>query len=98
MTSNIGVTNLQQATTSMGFQPSMPSTSQEEKEHGKLREKIMDELKKTFRPEFLNRVDLGGRRIIKKKTPSPERRLGIDIGGGAPESIDGTRAEPDARA
>src|SRR3954467_1306493 len=31
MTSNIGVTNLQQATTSMGFQPSMPSTSQEEK-------------------------------------------------------------------
>src|SRR5207245_188991 len=48
MTSNIGVTNLQQATTSMGFQPSMPTTSQEEKEHGKMREKIMDELKKTF--------------------------------------------------
>src|SRR5205085_2745996 len=58
MTSNIGVSNLQQATTSLGFQPSMPvGTTQEEKEHGKMREKIMDELKKTFRPEFLNRVD-----------------------------------------
>jgi len=31
MTSNIGVSNLQQATTSLGFQPSMPSTSQERK-------------------------------------------------------------------
>jgi ATP-dependent Clp protease ATP-binding subunit ClpC len=76
MTSNIGVSNLQQATTSMGFQPSMPSTSQEEKEHGKMREKIMDELKKTFRPEFLNRVDA----VVVFKALSPaEMRQIVDL-------------------
>src|SRR5207247_5653537 len=76
MTSNIGVMNLQQATTSMGFQPSMPSTSQEEKEHSKMREKIMDELKKTFRPEFLNRVDA----VVVFKALSPaEMRQILDL-------------------
>src|SRR5207237_8827631 len=73
MTSNIGVSNLQQATTSMGFQPSMPSTSQEEKEHGKMREKLMDELKKTFRPEFLNRVDAGV--VFKALSPAEMRQI-----------------------
>jgi ATP-dependent Clp protease ATP-binding subunit ClpC len=76
MTSNIGVSNLQQATTSMGFQPSMPSTSQEEKEHGKMREKIMDELKKTFRPEFLNRVDAVV--VFKALTPAEMRQI-VDL-------------------
>jgi ATP-dependent Clp protease ATP-binding subunit ClpC len=76
MTSNIGVMNLQQATTSMGFQPSMPSTSQEEKEHGKMREKIMDELKKTFRPEFLNRVDAVV--VFKALTPDEMRKI-VDL-------------------
>jgi ATP-dependent Clp protease ATP-binding subunit ClpC len=76
MTSNIGVSNLQQATTSLGFQPSMPQTSQEEKEHGKMREKIMDELKKTFRPEFLNRVDA----VVVFKALSPaEMRQIVDL-------------------
>jgi ATP-dependent Clp protease ATP-binding subunit ClpC len=77
MTSNIGVSNLQQATTSLGFQPSMPvGTTQEEKEHSKMREKIMDDLKKTFRPEFLNRVDA----VVVFKALSPEemRRI-VDI-------------------
>ncbi len=76
MTSNIGVTNLQQATTSMGFQPSMPTTSQEEKEHGKMREKIMDELKKTFRPEFLNRVDAVV--VFRALTPAEMRQI-VDL-------------------
>jgi len=76
MTSNIGVSNLQQATSSLGFQPSMPTTSQEEKEHGKMREKIMDELKKTFRPEFLNRVDA----VVVFKALSPaEMRQIVDL-------------------
>jgi len=77
MTSNIGVSNLQQATTSLGFQPAMPvGTSQEEKEHGKMREKIMDELKKTFRPEFLNRVDAVV--VFKSLTPDQMRKI-VDI-------------------
>src|SRR5216684_1165783 len=77
MTSNIGVSNLQQAMTSLGFQPSMPlGTTQEEKEHGKMREKIMEDLKKTFRPEFLNRVDA----VVVFKALSPEEmRHIVDI-------------------
>jgi ATP-dependent Clp protease ATP-binding subunit ClpC len=51
-------------------------TSQEEKEHGKMREKVMDELKKTFRPEFLNRVD--GVVVFKALTP-PEMRQIVDL-------------------
>jgi len=77
MTSNIGVSNLQQATTSLGFQPSMPAAgTQEEKEHGKMREKIMDDLKKTFRPEFLNRVDAVV--VFKALKPDEMRRI-VDI-------------------
>jgi ATP-dependent Clp protease ATP-binding subunit ClpC len=77
MTSNIGVSNLQQATTPLGFQPAMPvGTSQHEKEHGKMREKIMDELKKTFRPEFLNRVDAVV--VFKSLTPDQMRKI-VDI-------------------
>ncbi|MHB1500101.1 MAG: ATP-dependent Clp protease ATP-binding subunit [Candidatus Dormibacteria bacterium] len=56
MTSNLGIqgvgTNI-----SMGFQPSVPNANGEDHEHSKMRERITDELKKSFRPEFLNRVD-----------------------------------------
>src|SRR5207249_10921958 len=49
MTSNIGVMKLQQATTSMGFQPSMPCNRQEEKEHGTMLERVMEEVHKDAR-------------------------------------------------
>jgi ATP-dependent Clp protease ATP-binding subunit ClpC len=56
MTSNLGIqgvgTNI-----SMGFQPNVPGANGEDQEHSKMRERITDELKKSFRPEFLNRVD-----------------------------------------
>ncbi|MGC2296494.1 MAG: ATP-dependent Clp protease ATP-binding subunit [Candidatus Dormiibacterota bacterium] len=56
MTSNLGIqgvgTNL-----SMGFQTGLPGPSGEDQEHSKMRERITDELKRAFRPEFLNRVD-----------------------------------------
>ncbi|HUY08073.1 MAG TPA: ATP-dependent Clp protease ATP-binding subunit [Candidatus Dormibacteraeota bacterium] len=56
MTSNLGIqgvgTNL-----SMGFQTGVPGRSGEDQEHSKMRERITDELKRSFRPEFLNRVD-----------------------------------------
>jgi ATP-dependent Clp protease ATP-binding subunit ClpC len=51
-------------------------TTQEEKEHGKMREKIMDELKKTFRPEFLNRVDAV---VVFKSLSAGEMRQIVDI-------------------
>ena len=51
MTSNVGSDTIKRQT-SMGFSPISDESSYE-----KMREKIMDEAKKTFRPEFLNRLD-----------------------------------------
>jgi ATP-dependent Clp protease ATP-binding subunit ClpC len=56
MTSNLGVSNLK-ANMSLGFQPAIPDERTTDTEHGKMRDVIMDELKRAFRPEFLNRVD-----------------------------------------
>lgn len=55
MTSNVGATKIKQQK-SLGF----TTTSNEEKEadeYEKMKECIMSELKKQFRPEFLNRID-----------------------------------------
>src|SRR5436190_172444 len=51
MTSNVGAESLKKAT-AMGFAPITDENSYE-----KMREKIMDEAKRQFRPEFLNRLD-----------------------------------------
>src|ERR1041385_138360 len=51
MTSNVGAETIKRNST-MGFSPISDQNSYE-----KMREKIMDEAKKLFRPEFLNRLD-----------------------------------------
>jgi ATP-dependent Clp protease ATP-binding subunit ClpC len=51
MTSNVGSDTIRKQST-LGFSPISDENSYE-----KMREKIMDEAKKTFRPEFLNRLD-----------------------------------------
>jgi ATP-dependent Clp protease ATP-binding subunit ClpC len=51
MTSNVGAETIKKQTT-MGFSPISDENSYE-----KMREKIMDEAKRQFRPEFLNRLD-----------------------------------------
>src|SRR5947209_6920934 len=51
MTSNVGSDTIKKQS-SLGFSPITDENSYE-----KMREKIMDEAKKTFRPEFLNRLD-----------------------------------------
>jgi ATP-dependent Clp protease ATP-binding subunit ClpC len=51
MTSNVGSDTIKKQS-SLGFSPITDESSYE-----KMREKIMDEAKKTFRPEFLNRLD-----------------------------------------
>jgi ATP-dependent Clp protease ATP-binding subunit ClpC len=56
MTSNLGIQGVG-ANVSMGFQPSIPGPAGEDPAHVKMRERITDELKRAFRPEFLNRVD-----------------------------------------
>jgi len=51
MTSNIGQEIIQKQAT-VGFNP-----VRQDKEYKQIRQKLMDELKHTFRPEFLNRID-----------------------------------------
>ncbi|MBT9139598.1 MAG: Negative regulator of genetic competence ClpC/MecB [Dehalococcoidia bacterium] len=51
MTSNVGATELKKQAT-MGFR-----TGDREKTYEDMKSKVMDELKRTFRPEFLNRID-----------------------------------------
>ncbi|WP_019123571.1 ATP-dependent Clp protease ATP-binding subunit [Brevibacillus massiliensis] len=51
MTSNVGA-NMIKKNTSLGF-----TTGEAEKKYQDMKDKVMDELKRTFRPEFLNRID-----------------------------------------
>src|SRR4051812_13447148 len=57
MTSNVGAKSLLKDT-SLGFKP--VSTSEQmlqEQQYDRMKEKVLDQLKQQFRPEFLNRVD-----------------------------------------
>ncbi|MGN7471797.1 ATP-dependent Clp protease ATP-binding subunit [Brevibacillus sp. SAFN-007a] len=51
MTSNVGASMIKKNTT-LGF-----TTNETEKKYQDMKDKVMDELKKSFRPEFLNRID-----------------------------------------
>ena len=53
MTSNVGARLITEKQGSLGF----ASGETEESDSRKIRDTVMEELKKTFRPEFLNRVD-----------------------------------------
>src|SRR2546422_304713 len=58
MTSNLGIRDVNQAGTALGFQPAVVDEKDEvERRHQNTKQKIDDELKRMFRPEFLNRVD-----------------------------------------
>ncbi|WP_163195609.1 ATP-dependent Clp protease ATP-binding subunit [Clostridium thermarum] len=54
MTSNAGASTIKKQK-SMGF--NIGGENQRESEYEKMKENIMEELKRTFRPEFLNRID-----------------------------------------
>jgi ATP-dependent Clp protease ATP-binding subunit ClpC len=53
MTSNVGASTIKKQQT-MGF---AQSTNEKENSYEKMKEIVMEELKRTFRPEFLNRID-----------------------------------------
>jgi ATP-dependent Clp protease ATP-binding subunit ClpC len=58
MTSNLGMRDINQAQTSLGFQAALaPEETEAERRHKAMKEKIDEQLKRLFRPEFLNRVD-----------------------------------------
>jgi len=58
MTSNLGIRDVNQAQTALGFQASLASEEHDaDRRHKIMKDKIDEELKRLFRPEFLNRVD-----------------------------------------
>jgi ATP-dependent Clp protease ATP-binding subunit ClpC len=75
MTSNLGVHGLK-LNMSLGFQPAVPDERASSSEHGKMRDSIMDELKKQFRPEFLNRVDAV---VVFQRLDHPQMRQIVDL-------------------
>ena len=56
MTSNIGA-ELIRRSSSLGFALHRDEAERERESYQEMKEKLLDQLKKTFRPEFLNRVD-----------------------------------------
>ncbi len=56
MTSNVGAAAIKKQP-NLGFSFQQDAGSQTEQEYSEMQKKLMDELKRAFRPEFLNRVD-----------------------------------------
>src|ERR1700681_2734767 len=56
MTSNVGATGMQ-TTTDIGLRPSKSLGDNDQAAYEKMKNKVLEEVKHTFRPEFLNRVD-----------------------------------------
>ncbi len=56
MTSNVGSDLIRRETT-IGFSTKTEEAKTQEQRYQKMRQKVLNELKNTFRPEFLNRVD-----------------------------------------
>ncbi len=56
MTSNVAAEHLMREM-SVGFKLAQDEARNAEEEYQKMKEKVLDQLKKTFRPEFLNRID-----------------------------------------
>jgi ATP-dependent Clp protease ATP-binding subunit ClpC len=56
MTSNVGAQQLQRDT-SIGFRAGGSEAAQANAEYDRMKDKVLSELKNTFRPEFLNRID-----------------------------------------
>jgi len=77
MTSNLGIRDVNQAGTSLGFQPAVVDEADEvERRHKNTKEKIDEELKRMFRPEFLNRVDAV---VVFKSLTTQQIRLIVDL-------------------
>ncbi|MDP9016993.1 MAG: ATP-dependent Clp protease ATP-binding subunit [Candidatus Eremiobacteraeota bacterium] len=56
MTSNVGATGMQ-TTTDIGFRTQRDEGKSDDQMYDKMKGKVLEEVKHTFRPEFINRVD-----------------------------------------
>jgi len=57
MTSNVGAQHITKTSLSLGFQAPTSESAEHDEKHKKIKDLVMDSMKKTFRPEFLNRID-----------------------------------------
>jgi ATP-dependent Clp protease ATP-binding subunit ClpC len=56
MTSNVGAVGMQ-TSTDVGFRPQRDAGQSDEQAYERMKNKVLEEVKHTFRPEFLNRLD-----------------------------------------
>lgn len=78
MTSNVGAKAITNAGSGkLGFAPDKESEAKEEKEFEAVRAAVMEELRRTFRPEFLNRIDetIVFRRLTEEDIAEIARRM-----------------------
>lgn len=74
MTSNLGAKHLKKNVKSLGFSTELKDTS--EKSFEEQKEKIFEEVKNTFRPEFINRID---EMIVFKSLQKKELKLIVKL-------------------
>ena len=75
MTSNVGAQFIDKTSLSIGFQQQV-TEAQHSDRYKKIKDLVMDSMKKTFRPEFLNRID---EIIVFQQLTKEEIRLIVDI-------------------
>jgi ATP-dependent Clp protease ATP-binding subunit ClpC len=76
MTSNVGAQQLTKDT-SIGFRSgSATESAQQTADYERMKEKVLAELKNTFRPEFLNRIDAN---VVFRQLTREEIRLIVDL-------------------
>ncbi len=75
MTSNVGAETIQRGP-NLGFAFQRDETVEEEEAYGEMRKTLTDQLKRTFRPEFINRVD--SIIVFRQLTPADIREI-VDI-------------------
>ena len=76
MTSNLGASHLRPSGPVMGFATGSDGAGSEEKAFKEARKEILDEVKRFFRPEFLNRIDV---MIVFKPLAQSDLRQIVDI-------------------
>lgn len=76
MTSNLGASHLRPSGPVMGFATGSDGAGSEEKAFKEARKEILDEVKRFFRPEFLNRID---EMIVFKPLAQSDLRQIVDI-------------------
>jgi len=76
MTSNVGAQFIDKSNIGLGFQVQNTESSQHSERYKKIQDLVMDAMKKTFRPEFLNRID---EIIVFQQLTKEEIRQIVDI-------------------